>query len=248
MDQVEREKVAHRIRSLLTKTVANGCTEEEAIAAAQKAREMMDHYRLTQIDLDIKAEPVADLVFDRQMTTQMAPADYCMEGIRKYCGVRMWFTTRSVDGQVRRQARIFGLQSDAEMARYLYEMIEGVIEVVHREWAARTLVSGRAYASYNRRAVSAYRVGMAARINERLIAMAAVLDNTAKTGSGTALVVVKNAVVDEAFAKLGLRFSGRHVRGMSARDADAYYAGQAAGDKVNLDRPVTTGPAAKRLR
>jgi hypothetical protein len=88
---------------------------------------------------------------------------------------------------------------------------------------------------------------MGSRINERLIALAAVLDNTAKTGSGTALVVVKNAVVDEAYGKLNLHFSGRRIGGMSVRDGAAYYAGREAGDRVNLDRPITTGPAAKRL-
>ena len=70
--------------------------------------------------------------------------------------------------------------------------------------------------------------------------MASALDSTAQTGSGTALVVVKNAVVTEAFAKLGLKFRGS-LSGKSVRDVGAYMAGRAAGDRVNLNRPVAGG-------
>ena len=43
----ELDTIAHRMRSLLAKTLANGRTEDEAIAAAQKARELIDHYCLS---------------------------------------------------------------------------------------------------------------------------------------------------------------------------------------------------------
>lgn len=42
------EKTARRILALLTKTVTNGCTEQEALAAAKRALELMDEYRLTK--------------------------------------------------------------------------------------------------------------------------------------------------------------------------------------------------------
>lgn len=45
------EKAARRILALLAKTVANGCTEQEALAAAKRALELMDEYRLTQRNL-----------------------------------------------------------------------------------------------------------------------------------------------------------------------------------------------------
>ena len=45
------EKAARRILALLAKTVANGCTEHEALAAAKRALELMDEYRLTQSNL-----------------------------------------------------------------------------------------------------------------------------------------------------------------------------------------------------
>jgi hypothetical protein len=159
----------------------------------------------------------------------------------------MWFTNRLVNGKPRRQARILGLQADAEMARYLYEMITAAIASGWRTWAAGRLVTGKAHAVDNRRAIASFRVGMAMRINERLVEMARALDSTAKTGSGTALVVVKDAIVNEAYAKLNLHFGRGRIAGMAVRDGAAYHAGQVAGDKVNLSRPINAGPAAKRL-
>jgi hypothetical protein len=67
--------------------------------------------------------------------------------------------------------------------------------------------------------------------------MAKALEPTARTATGTALVVVKGAVVDAAFDRLGIRFNSV-LHGPKARDASAYHAGIAAGDRVNLSRPV----------
>lgn len=243
MAKVNRDAVSRRINALLAKTVENGATEEEALSAAEKARELMDKHRLTQTDLEIEAEPVENIFLDREMKTNMAPADYCLGGIGKLCGVKIWYETR----QGVRRLRLLGLKQDVEMASYLYKMIEGTIDVVHRAWARENLVSSKANAQYNRRAVSAYRVGMATRIDQRLHEMARDRDGTAKTGSGTALVVVKDQAVEAAFAKLGINLTSSHMSGMSARDAAAYSAGKAAGDRVNLSRPVGAGPGAPRL-
>ena len=45
-----------RIRALMGKTVANGCTESEALAAAAKIGELMDRYGLTYSDFELKSE------------------------------------------------------------------------------------------------------------------------------------------------------------------------------------------------
>lgn len=55
--------------------------------------------------------------------------------------------------------------------------------------------------------------------------------------NGTALVVVKSHTVDAAFEALGIKLA-KGSGGPKARDHDAYHAGRAAGDRVNLSRPV----------
>ena len=49
-----REKMYDKIRALLSKTTANGCTEEEYLAALGKARALMDAHEITGDDLQLK--------------------------------------------------------------------------------------------------------------------------------------------------------------------------------------------------
>jgi Protein of unknown function (DUF2786) len=45
---VNRESILKKIRALLAKTTANGCTEPEMLAAIDMARAMMDAYEVTE--------------------------------------------------------------------------------------------------------------------------------------------------------------------------------------------------------
>ena len=54
---IEREKIAARIRALLAKTVENGCTEAEALAAAQLAAKLLQQYELTLDEVQLRATP-----------------------------------------------------------------------------------------------------------------------------------------------------------------------------------------------
>ena len=234
-DNKLQEAVAGKIRALLNKTLENGATEAEAMSAAAKARELMDCYRLSMSDVEIQAEPIETVDLRRGKAKAVAPTDYCMGGIQAYCGVRMWYHTDRQTGY--RRARILGLKSDAEMARYLYEMIRGAIET---ETEAHHRTEIWLDSANRRKATSSFQVGMAVRIDTRLREMARALDPVAKTATGTSLVVVKGAVVKQAFDALGLKFKG-HLGGMSASSGGSYAAGRAAGDRVNLSRPVSSG-------
>jgi hypothetical protein len=219
---------------MLARTVANGCTEEEALAFATKAREYQDKYRLTQSDLEIQHEPVIDDRIRRRNRKGVCAVDYCMSGIAKYCGIRMWFTN---DGDVS-YARVFGLRDDVEMAKYLYDMINTAILSENGTYWKKTLKPDPFMTNtMKRRAIWSFEVGMAGRINERLTEMARALDETAKTANGTALVVVKNPIVTKAFNELGIHLS-RGRTGRSVADGASYSAGKEAGDRTNLNRPV----------
>ena len=229
------EAVSKRIRALLSKTIENGATEAEALAAATKARELMDRYRLSMTDVEIQSEPVIQELDDRPNKRRYAAADYAAHGICAYCGVRSWLRR---EHQATRRVWL-GFKPDVEMAKYLYAMIDSTIK---QELA--TFQSQRGYK--DRGETSSFQLGMAIRINERLHDMAKQLEPIAKTATGTALVVVRNAVVNAAYAQLHLKF-GAASRGMSLRSSSAYSAGKAAGERANLSRPLHTH-FAQRLR
>lgn len=55
----KRKQIVGRIRALLKKTIENGCTKEEAEAAQETARKMMEKYRVTEDELkgELKRQP-----------------------------------------------------------------------------------------------------------------------------------------------------------------------------------------------
>ena len=53
---IERESVLNKIRALLAKTMENGCSEAEAMAALGKAQAMKDAYAVTEAELNLTKE------------------------------------------------------------------------------------------------------------------------------------------------------------------------------------------------
>lgn len=228
----QQEDIARRVRGLLNKTVANGCTEAEALAAAQAARRIMDAHRLTQSDVEIEAEPIDDVCIDRPTAQKLAAVDLCCAAISKYCGTKSWYQHK----HGKRMWRVIGLKADTEMAKYLYEMLADTIARETRDYA-RANASHWSDAAHTRRMNQSFSVGMAQRISRRLREMAEAANAQAVTSTGTALVVVKDHAVSGYFDGLGIKFSGS-LSGPRARSQGAYEAGRAAGERVNLSRPV----------
>ena len=56
--KTKREKVASVVEALLAKTTENGATEAEAMAAAEKARELMDRYQIEPVRRGLEQEGV----------------------------------------------------------------------------------------------------------------------------------------------------------------------------------------------
>lgn len=236
MENSLHQRVLDKLAKLRSMTMERGASEAEALMAAQMMRKLMDEHNLTQTDLEIHESPMTDETFDRPYGYNSEGADYCCGGIEKYCGVKVFqsiryeqiFGTNKVEKV--RLIRMFGLKPDVEMAFYLYEIIA---EAMERDSEAYV----RKHQPTKKRLMQkSFTQGMAHRINARLVEMARALEPVAKTASGSALVVVKTAAVDEAFNKLGLKLKNQvsHVK----TDANAWWGGHAAGNNVNLNRPV----------
>jgi hypothetical protein len=168
-----RDLIARRIRALQTKTVENGCTEEEALIAAQKAGELMAQYRLTQSDIEIQTEPVEHREVDRRQREKQVSEDSCLRGIQRYCSVKAWLSLGwDEKGEKHRRLVLFGLRAASDLAEWLYKMIGSTIMAEAERFKART--GGGHTVAARRQMALAFRRGMAARINERLVAMAAI--------------------------------------------------------------------------
>lgn len=228
------DKIKERILRLRQLIPANGATEGEALAALLKADALMQEHGLTEADLNI-AQAKKDMragAFQYGIKTQHPCAKWCSKTIGKFCGVVTWFSsdTNCSNG--------FGFIGDTEMYEFLMKMVH---DSMNREW--------KTYVSTNpaRKGVSrhteywSFMMGMSNRINEKLRelieARTVVADST-----GTDLVIKKMEIVQAGLAEMipDLALSGPKKSSIRAYES-VFEKGRAAGEKVNLNRPLNAG-------
>jgi len=228
----ELSRVKARIRALAEKTTSNGCTEAEALSAAEMVGRLLERYALTMEEVDLRDTPCVELqVFAGGQRRR--PIDGCVVAIARFCDCKVWLTRSDLGVAY----VFFGLETDAMLARYLFEVIAS---------ALRTEVAGfkqrnpRLRDVRLRRASDSFLHGMVARVAARLAAMHAEREATvaAQRSTGTALILAKHQLVETAFRATQTRLvSARRPARRVIRSA--YQDGLEAGNKVNLNRPLT---------
>jgi hypothetical protein len=130
----------------------------------------------------------------------------------------------------------FGFEVDVALAGYLFHVIDRAMRTELTKFRG---ANPRLRGLTLRRASKSFQQGMAARVADRLDVMHRARDASvaAQRSTGTALILVKHRVVDDAFRETAIRLvsAGRLSR---VRMNGAFRHGLAAGDRVNLNRPV----------
>jgi hypothetical protein len=232
-DDPALERLVQRIQGLRAKTVAHGCTEQEALAAAEKVAELLDRYSLSLGELDFRAQP-CDGIGIQTSRRRLAPIDSCIPAIAAFFDCRAWL--EQAQGMPLRYV-FFGLRADVTGAQYLYEMVERAFETETDAFRAGALYMQLAGA--RRSATNSFQIGLGRGICGKLHAVRTARAANLRGGSGRDLVPVKAAMVDEELAKLGLEL---HTRG-AARSRrvlnDAFVAGKAAGERFEFAPAIT---------
>jgi Protein of unknown function (DUF2786) len=228
----KREKVASIVEALLAKTTENGATEAEAMAAAAKARELMDRHQIDLGEVGMAREGVHKVSIKRGHYKTLAVKDRLAHFVSEFCDTRVWLT-KSSD-----QMHFFGLRSDAEFAGWLIGSLEAFI--AH---GALSFIASQPFMEARVRweAEKAFVLGAIDRINQRLAELTRDRRATMAKGNGKSLVVVKGALVASEFEKLGLTLGKGGKLAAAAKDRGAYGAGRAAGDRASFGRPVNGG-------
>lgn len=222
-----RKSLLAKIKALLAKTVENGCTEAEALAALEKASAMMREHEVTNADLDFGDEQVA------RSTRSVDDRDRIRENL---CNAVGYFThCRCWTGPGFEEISYCGLEGDVVLADWLLDMLA---DFVNRElvgWLQRTFQPGMP--RVRRRESEAFIVGCCERISIRLRTLASVV-------TGTGLVICKDALIDRKLAELGISLSRGRSR-FRLLDGAAHRAGERSGERARFDRPVE-GRAARQ--
>ena len=227
-DLAALDKLRTRIQGLRAKTIDNGCTEDEALAAAAKVAELLDRYDLSLTDVEIRDAPCERRTYETHRKKRV-PLDDCIGAVAAFCDCRVWREKNEV-GEGRYV--FFGLRSDIEVAHYLTELIDGAV----RAELGRYKVS-RDYLRFRHQerhlANASFALGMVASIADKLATMKAGRDE-AIAGTGRGLVVLKAVVVEREMEKLGLNLrSARRTSRMVS--PSAYDAGGAAGASLTIN-------------
>ena len=220
-----------RIRALMARTVANGCTESEALAAAAKVGELMDRFGLTYPDFELKSERCEQ----HQATRHYHDVNLVAFAIARFCSCRVWFQGGGI--------YYFGLPLDVQISDYMTSLCQSALDVGFDIFANSR---ARPKNQTRRELRKPFMVAMAYRLSERIEDLASARETKATTANGTSLVVVKKAVVEEQYHVLGLKLTpGRASRFRDNRAAEV--AGRAAGDRVNLATGINTAPCPRYL-
>ena len=223
------EKLRSRIQALLAKTVGNGCTEDEALAAAAKVADLLDRHALSLTDVELRATACIHAVYEGRRKKRIPLSD-AVGAIAAFCDCRVW-REKGADGEAR--FVFFGLPADAGAAVALASLVD---DAVRAELGRYKVSPG--YLAFRHRdrhlANASFALGMITSVADKLDAMKSGRDR-ANRESGRDLVVVKTSLVDEELRALGILLETSQSGGRVV-SPDAYEAGEAAGFSLALAR------------
>ena len=243
-----RENIAAKIAALLEKTVDKGCTEAEALQAAELAGKLMTKYNLTMTEVEIEAQPYEEREYDSGRKKDSHPISDCLGNLARYCGVK--FFTRGSGKRDRWTRRAFpdmtvkycfyGAKHDMEIMDYLYHVIKNAMEhelkLFKRSYDYRFCydTAGKRMASFS------FLDGMADRINYRLYEMCEEQKQEYHNEGKGALIVLKEETLAQRLKDAGYSFVSVTKNARSI-DGWAYEQGDKAGSGVSLNRGMGSG-------
>lgn len=234
MSKSERDSIAAKARALAAKTVENGCTEAEAIAAAEALARLLAKHNMTMDEAEMKATPftrsqqkASDLVGERLWKVAAAVADLT--------NTKFWMSNVGVTPI---EFNFFGFEHEVVVAKYMLYICGRAMKSAHDrlEQATKFFTPAR-----RRQHILPFLDGMCDRLAERIRAM------IPPPVTGTGLVVLRKELIAKALKDIGVELSDRNVRG-SRTFEPTYLQGRLEADKVALNRGLSgRQPSQRRL-
>lgn len=235
-------KLRQRLAALRNMTTANGCTEAEALAAAEKAAELLAATGMTDIELDaslMEALPIG-------IGTRRRPIDSV------WITVAVFAECHGYLEKIRNRWSwvYFGDPANILVAEYVHEVIRRAARTAAREFRAGEVYRRRRTARTKAQALKALEEGFAIGIAPKI--MAGLWKRKGVTGRPAeerqALVRSIRAPIKDEMARRGMSFSPTRALAPAAgkfRDA-AVWSGYDAGRAVDIEAPLA-GPAVAGL-
>jgi hypothetical protein len=220
-----RKKMLDKVKAILSKTMENGCTEEEAMAALAKARELMATYEIDEAELNQFEQEASKL----HKTGNSDPYDIknglCVP-VAKFC------RCQGFNGAVNKWGITFvGFESDVIFATWLLDTLQRFIMRALRDFQKQRAVKGIPNSNYTS---ASFVIGCTARIAEKLKELT--VEMPAKNKEVIKVELAKNNIV--------LHKGRKNSRDLDQKSTEAGYN---AGNSARFDRPVGQG-GTRRLK
>ena len=233
----ELDRIKIKIKALAAKTVDNGASEEEALAAMNVVGRLLTQYNLSMNELDVRDATYRTIHMEigRQ---KRHPVDHCIPMLAAFTGTKTWFHKRW-GTKAHSTYAFFGQEQDLSMVEYLYKLILSAMELEVKEfkttedyvchWRSRAESVGMHQLSTRHGDPAGAALARPEAANDAEL--------KARASTGTALIVLKGKLTEEAFTREGVALRTART-GYRIGNHSAFSAGHAAGDKVNLSRPI----------
>ena len=222
------DSIKQKIAALLQMTTAAGCTEAEAMAAAQRAAALMRDHGLSEADITIGQASVATPTKGRGVRDPLwNMVAYCTNTAATYS---------HSTGRPGADLHFVGRDPGPEIATYLVAVLTRALDTALAEFKAGQFYRRRKSTATRKAAVHDFTVGMVTRLSRRLVEV-----------FGPSIDKTANAV---AVAARDGRFNRatpvkRPTEGKARFDVAAS-SGWLAGGKVKLSQGVNGGTASPR--
>ncbi len=222
----KRNSIIKKIQLLKAKTVSNGCSEAEAISAAEKILQLLNEYDLTMTEVEMKSQVFQDSSIEVDGIVKK-PIHDLVTSIGLFTDTKVWFEK----GNKKYNYHFFGSLNDVEFAHYLFDLLSNSMDFEYSKFQKTSLykeIGGR-------KARSSFYKGMAIRLNQRLREMKSAIKKTSNEGG--LVLFSKYDLVNSKFNELNIKLSNVK-RVVKITEANAYYAGKSAADRININKGV----------
>lgn len=217
-------KIIAKIKALRARAADAASSEAEAAKAAAVADKLMREHNIDLTELDVRADGVVKVVWNPGARVR-TPECFAAVRIAKALGVDCWVQS---GGEI----VFLGTPADTEVALYYMDLCHNAAEA-----GLRTFRKSEEYRqlcwSYSPRKVAAdFRRGVCSRLGQRVADQ--MFAEQTPVASGTGLVVVKNALIEQWKEDNGLKLKAHR----STRVGGGWHHGQAHAEGVGIGRGV----------
>ena len=120
----ELDKIKFKIKALAAKTVAAGCSEQEAMSAMLGVGRLLSQYNLTMQECDVRESACKTLLIDAGRKKRH-PIDACITSLANLVNAKCWYQRH---WQKTSAWAFFGQEGDLELIEYLYHVIRSAMD------------------------------------------------------------------------------------------------------------------------